>query len=338
VSDSFDADARERELRDEAESWDTGAPVPAEPGDIPVIDVRSFLAAPEGPGRATTTAAAVRSACEEVGFFQLIGHGVDKQLVNDAFAAARSFHDLNDASKEAIAMDRPGATLPGVGYLRIGERLLPRRSVGNLNEAFLIKGEAGVGFEDNAWPDPAAVPGFRQAIEAYAIAISGLAQRLVPLYALALELPSTFFDGAFVDPFWRLRLTRYPGVRTTRPAGAFGIAPHVDTTFFTLLRQDGPGLTIYSTARDAWMTAPVIEEAFVVNTGELLRQWSNDRFLSVRHFADNPSTEPRHSLPFFFNANADHVMHPVPTCVSAANPARYAPVSYRQSQASAQGE
>lgn len=329
MSGSFDADARERELREQAESWDTSAPVPAEPGDIPVIDLGD---------PADAIAAALRDACERVGFFQLIGHGVDEARVDAAFAAARVFHALDDEVKESIALDRPDCPVGGVGYLRVGERMLPRRAVGNVNEAFLVKRDVGVDLDANQWLPEDRLPGFRSAVAAYAEAVDDLARRLVPFFARALDLPGDHFDDAFADPFWRLRLTHYPGAATPRPEGAYGIAPHVDTTFFTLLRQDASGLTIYSTPRDAWITVPVIAGAYVVNTGELLRQWSNDRFLSVRHFADNASGDSRYSIPFFFNANADHVMEPLPTCIGPDNPPRYAPVSYRQSQAAVQGE
>ena len=89
---------------------------------------------------------------------------------------------------------------------------------------------------------------------------------------------------------------------------------------------------------DEWIVVPVVPDAFVVNCGELLRHWSNDRFLSARHFVDNPGSSSRYSIPFFFNANADHVMQPLASCFGPGNPLRYPPVSYRQSQAAAQGE
>lgn len=329
MSGSFDADARERELREQAEGWDTSGPVPAAADEIPVVD----LAAP-----IDTVVVALRDACETVGFFHLVGHGVDEHLVEATFAAARAFHALDPAIKEAIALDRAGWPVGGVGYLRVGERMLPRRAVGNVNEAFLVKHDTGVDLDANQWPPEDALPGFRAVVAAYAETVEGLARGLVPFFARALDLPADHFDEAFADPFWRLRLTHYPGVTTPRPEGAHGIAPHVDTTFFTLLRQDAPGLTIHSTPRDAWITVPRMANAYVVNTGELLRQWSNDRFLSVRHFADNATTGSRYSIPFFFNANADHVMEPLPTCVGPDNPPRYPPVSYRRSQAAVQGE
>lgn len=338
MSDPFDPVAREHALRAEAEQWDTSQPIAAAPEDIPVIDVGPWFTHGQ---QADLDAAAsrLRLAAEEVGFHQLVGHGIERDRIDRIFAATHAFHALPSATKETIAMDRPGWPLGGVGYLRLGERKLPRRAQGNANEAFLLKSDMGVDLDDNQWLAESDLPGFRAEVAAYADAISELAMRLLPLYAVALELPPDHFDEAFHDPFWRLRLTHYPPAEArVDDDDAYGIAPHVDTTFFTLLLQDGPGLTIYSAARSRWITVPVVADAFVVNSGELLRQWSNDRFLSTRHFADNPGPGSRYSIPFFFNANADHVMETFPTCHGPDNPPRYAPVSYRQSQAAVQGE
>ena len=334
MSDSFDPAAREAELRSESESWDTSAPAPAGDGDIPIIDVARWFAT-DDPVDLATVAAELRTASEEVGFFQLTGHGFDALLMDGAFEANRAVHALSPDHKESIAMDRPGWPVGGVGHMGVGNRKLPARAAGNRNEAFLIKHGGEIEFNDNQWLDEAALPGFRATVEAYAHAVRALAYRLVTIYAVALELEADYFDAAFEDPFFRLRFSHYPAKDDTE---AFGIAPHVDTTFFTLLRHDGPGLTIFHAPRQEWIVAPVVADAFVVNGGELLRQWSNDRFRSARHYANNLSDRSRYSIPFFFNADADYVMETLPTCHGPDNPVRYAPVSYRQSQAAAQGE
>ena len=97
------------------------------------------------------------------------------------------------------------------------------------------------------------------------------------------------------------------------PADEFGIAPHVDTTFFTLLAQDTEGLTIRLSDAGVGAACRCGRAALVVNTGELLKQWSNDRFVSVKHFVP-PHQGPadRYSIPFFFNANADWPMRAAP--------------------------
>ncbi len=334
---NFDAVAKEKELLAAANQWDTSSPVQARPGDVPIIDVGPYLQTGSANDR-SAIADELRRASQEVGFHQVVGHGISADQQQQILAATGRFHALALADKRQILMDRPGWPTGGMGYLPLHERKLPRRAVGNANEAFLIKTDHHLSFDDNQWP--ADLPGFRETVESYATAIAALAQSLLPLYAVALDLAPDFFAEAFVDPFWRLRLTHYPGVdEHPDPAdGAFGIAPHVDTTFFTLLLQDGPGLTIYSHQRNEWISVPVIDGALVVNSGELLRQWSNDRFLSTRHFANNVAPTSRYSVPFFFNANADFPMECLPSCHGPDNPPKYPTISYNQSQAVVQGE
>ncbi len=337
VANSFDAEQRERELKAESAAWDTSVPVPASDGDIPTINVEPYFARPT-PAGLQRIAAQLRDASQDVGFYQLVGHGVTIEQEQEILAETRRFHSLPIETKTTIRMDRPDWPVGGVGYLPMGERKLPRRDRGNLNEAFLIKSDRQLGFDDNQWLLEDQLPGFRQAVERYANGITDLALRLLPLYAVALDLEPGYFGPAFTHPFWRLRLTHYPPQTPSERSDAFGIAPHVDTTFFTLLLQDGPGLTIFSHARQQWLSVPVVPGALVVNTGELLRQWSNDRFLSTRHFANNAANTDRYSVPFFFNANADYPMECLPSCHSPDNPPRYPTISYLESQAVVQGE
>lgn len=333
---TFDPAAKERALQQESASWDTAAPVAAKPGDVPTVDVAPYFASGT-PSDLQAAAEALRSASEEVGFHQLVGHGIARTETDAILAETRRFHALPLATKQSILMDRADWPLRGVGYMPVGERKLPRREKGNINEAFLLKSDRTIGFDDNQWLPEDVLPGFRGAVEAYARSISALALRLLPVYAAALELEPEFFGPGFEHPFWRLRMTHYPP--TGAPAGdEFGIAPHVDTTFFTLLLQDAPGLTIYSHRREQWVSVPVVEDAFVVNSGELLRQWSNDRFLSTRHFANNAGTKDRYAVPFFFNATADYPMECLPSCHGPGNPPKYPTISYLESQGVVQGE
>lgn len=335
--DTFDPEAKERELVAEANAWDISNPAEPEPDDIPVVDVGPYFTTGSS-ADLDTAAAALRRACEQVGFYQLVGHQLPEQLIADTFEWAQTFHALDLAAKQKINLDNPDWPVPTVGYMPVGERRLPRRAKGNLNEAFLLKGDRDIDFDDNQWLPESDLPGFRAATERYARAVSDLAIRLLPVYAVALDLQPDFFEPAFRTPFWRLRFTHYPAAES-KDDDEFGIAPHVDTTFFTLLLQDSPGLTIHSAKRGEWIKAPVVEGAFVVNSGELLKQWSNDRFLSTRHFANNPTpSESRYSIPFFFNATADYPMACLPSCHDEHNPPKYPTISYLESQAVVQGE
>ena len=334
---AFDPHSKEAELRSEAASWDTSQAQDAQQGDIPVIDLREYFSNPDA-RTLEPVATQLREACETVGFFSIVGHQVEREQIAAMFSMARQFHALPLELKQSIAMDRADWPVGGVGYLPVSHRKLPARTKGNLNEAFIVKCDHKLGMADNQWPDASNLPGFRQVVQAYAVTLEALGKRLLPIFASALEMQPDFFDEAFVQPLYRLRMTHYPAL-ADRPADEYGIAPHVDTTFCTILAQDRPGLTIFSERRQQWIRAPLLANAFIVNTGELLRNWSNDRFISVKHFANNNTgSEPRYSIPFFLNANSDYRMSCIPSCCGPDNPAKYPPISYAESQAVVQGE
>ena len=335
--DSFDAQAKERELRNESEQWDTSEPEEARADDIPVIDLHDYFTSSSDEAL-NKVAQELRVACEETGFISIIGHQITAEELDSTFEQVRKFHALPVETKKQILMDRPDWPVGGMGYLPLKNRKLPARQTGNVNEAFIVKCDDQLTMNDNQWPDEESVPGYRQCVEQYAQKMVQLGKRMLPIYARALDMPADFFNDAFVDPLFRLRMTHYPPVEQSAD-NAFGIAPHVDTSFFTILAQDQPGLTVFSERRKVWVKAPVVKNAFVVNTGELLKQWTNDRFLSTRHFANNNTgNASRYSIPFFFNANPHYVMSCVPSCCDDNNPAKYPPISYSQSQGVVQGE
>lgn len=333
----FDPGAKEQQLRSESEQWDTSKPEDARPDDIPTIDLEAYFTT--GADEDLTLAAEqLRIACEETGFFSIIGHQVSNDDLSKTFEQVRQFHAMPIERKNQILMDRSDWPVGGMGYLPLKNRKLPARQTGNVNEAFIIKCDDTLGMDDNQWPEAEWLPEFRAQVERYAQQMVTLGKRMLPVYARALDMPDDFFQEAFNNPLFRLRMTHYPAVESD-PENAFGIAPHVDTSFCTILAQDRPGLTVFSERRKVWVKAPVVKDSFIVNTGELLKQWTNDRFLSTRHFANNNTgSESRYSIPFFFNANPHHVMSCISSCCSDDNPARYPAISYAQSQAVAQGE
>ena len=162
------------------------------------------------------------------------------------------------------------------------------------------------------------MPGFREACLAYSAALEKLAVSLVPLYALALDLPETYFDEAFARPMFKLRMTHYPPQEAVD--NEFGLAPHTDTSFMTLLAPNKvPGLSIRLPS-GRWIDAPPIEGAFLVNGGDMLRRWTNDRFLATPHRVINRTGAERYAIPFFFDCWAEHLMTCLPTCTNPGNP------------------
>jgi isopenicillin N synthase-like dioxygenase len=301
---------------------------------IPVLDLAPLLAGEAGAQE--RLGAELRRAFTEVGFYFVRNHGVPDALVEAAFTAARRFHDQPLDAKLAMPFNEHN-----IGYLPMRGATTRMNSLGtvyrpNANEAVFFKRERPADHPDvvagrrfrgmNQWPKD--LPGFREAVLDYASALEGLGLRLVPLYAVALGLAPDFFADKFHEPMFTLRMTHYPQQDPVGGEEEWGLAPHSDTSFMTILAQNRvPGLSL-RLPDGTWVDAPAPEGAFLVNGGMMLRRWSNERFLATPHRVTNRSGQERYAIPFFLDADYDAVIAPLPTCVDAEHPAKYPPFTY----------
>ena len=332
-------------LQAEAEAWAAPSDISGLAGvserDLPVIDLRGL----DDPAQRSKIAAKVQDACSRTGFMYVVNHGLE-DVIDQGYAAARAAHSLPNEKKAVFQK--------GVGFLRTENRILPARALPNYNESFVIKRELSdtprnASLDDVPWPGSTEKfdgAQFQQTVRRLLAGYEDLAMRLLPIYARALDVSDDYFTPLFSpSPVLRMRLAFYD--RT--PPGNFGINPHVDTSFFTLLAStDFRGLVLFSKQKNAWLRATkdvrdddgtLVRNPLVVNTGQILAQLSNDHWPATRHFAINPSpTESRISLPFFFNADARAPLAVLPSCTSPDDPPKYPTLSYLESQAVAQGE
>jgi isopenicillin N synthase-like dioxygenase len=150
---------------------------------------------------------------------------------------------------------------------------------------------------------------------------------LLPLYATALDLDPGFFTPLFAPPMFTLRMSHYPRHEGT-DENEFGLAPHSDTSFMTLLAQNKvPGLSI-RLPNGTWVDAPALPGSFLVNGGDMLRRWTNERFLATPHRVINRSGQERYAIPFFFDCAYTTRMECLPTCTAPGNPPRHEPITY----------
>jgi isopenicillin N synthase-like dioxygenase len=299
--------------------------------EISVLDLAPYLAGQSGARE--RIGKQLCHALENIGFYFIKGHGVPQSLCDAVFAETARFHAQPLDRKLQLRRNRNN-----VGYLpmsRSADRNAPIKP--NVNEAFFLKRDLPTDHPDvlaqkrfrgtNIWPDD--LPGFRETVVAYCDALEALVKKMMPLYAVALDLHADYFDEAFADPQYTLRMTHYPHVEC--PADdEFGIAPHSDTSFLTLLAQNRvPGLSL-RTRDGRWIDAPALDGHFLVNGGDMLRRWTNDRFLATPHRASNRSLGARYAIPFFVDCNIDWPMECLSTCVDAARPARYSRFTYAE--------
>ncbi|HEV2301085.1 MAG TPA: 2-oxoglutarate and iron-dependent oxygenase domain-containing protein [Stellaceae bacterium] len=302
---------------------------------IPVIDV-----ADRG-GALATVARQVREALTTIGFFVLTGHGVPAALIERTFAEARRFHLLPMEKKLALKLNEHinGYMVMGCYAVRTSE--INDNDKGDLNEAFFIKRErapddplarSGRRFVGpNQWPQESDLPGFRAHVLDFVEAMDGFARRFLPAVAVALDLAPGWFDEAFSDSQFTFRMSHYPPL--VAEANQFGIAPHTDSNFMTFLAQtEVPGLQVRAPSGD-WLEVPYVPLSFAVNSGDMLRRWSNGRFKSTPHRALPPVGRDRYAIPFFLGPRFDQRIECLPSCTGPGNPPRWQPITYADWQA-----
>src|SRR5262245_53150260 len=301
---------------------------------IPLIDVGPAFRGE--PGAVEAVAGAIRSACENVGFFYLAGHGVPQALIDDAFAASREFHAMPLESKTGLNINESN-----IGYLAVNQSMQRHSTVHKAsppicNEGLFLSHDRGADPPDvlagvplrgrNQWP--AGHDRMRTTMVRYFETLSGLGERLLPVLARALELPAGHFAPFFADEAHiNLRFLHYPP-RDTADDEQFGQGPHTDNSFLTILaREDGPGLAVRLPSGE-WLAPPVIPGTFLVNLGNVMKRWSNDRFRSTPHGVLNDSGRDRYSIAFFYSPNPAAVIECLPSCVGPDRPPAYAPAVY----------
>jgi isopenicillin N synthase-like dioxygenase len=285
----------------------------------------------------------MRRACEELGFFRIPLDSIDRSIADRAWEEATAFFALPIEDKSAIAFPEPGYPY---GYSRFGFETLAK-STGDtagqpdLKESLSVGPDCSTSVVEEAsgaaagagatwirspslWPEQ--LPGLRPAWEAYFQALSEVAGELMSVMALALDLPADYFEAMIDRPITSMRAINYPELPTPPPQGALRAGAHSDYGTLTILRTDDvAGLEIQQ--RDgAWAAVSNEADTFVVNLGDSIAQWTNDRWRSTVHRVALTSTEQRQSFAFFHMANWDAEIECLPTCGSADEEPRHNPV------------
>lgn len=287
---------------------------------IPILDLDPLLAGE--PGAVDDLGAQLRFALENVGFFFVTNHGVPWDQVRAVYSQAARLHALPIEQLEQIHMDKEHG-----GWLELGGGTSYASDIAgdvrrpNMNKAYFVHRN---GYRmGNQWPE---LDGFKTTIDAYMDAVEALAQRLLPVLAASLELPHDWFAPHFDQPSCTLRMSHYPVM--DYEDNEWGLAPHTDSSIFTFLpANDVPGLEIRPAGHD-WIEPPPVSQSYLINSGDMLKRWTNQRFMSTAHRARNASATDRYAMPFFFGARDDALVEALPTCVSTDRPALHDPITY----------
>ncbi|MEV6071421.1 2-oxoglutarate and iron-dependent oxygenase domain-containing protein [Nocardia sp. NPDC052001] len=303
---------------------------------VPIIDISGF-----GDGDAAERARIadhIDSAATEVGFMQIVGHGIPEQVCAGLVEAMDTLFGLPMAQKRACiapAGVNRGYTAPKTERLSYS---LGVYSPDDLFEAFNI-GVQAADFPDIALPPehypaniwPAGQQRLRAQIEDWFTHAAQVARTMTRIFAVALGLPEEFFAPYQDHTMDVFRMNNYqlpPNDAVVEP-GQLGMGAHTDYGILTILWADAVrGLQILDTD-GVWHDVTPAPGALLVNLGDLLARWTNDRWISTLHRVLAPIGEDgrlyrRRSAAYFHDGNYDAVIDTLPGCTS---PARYAPIT-----------
>jgi isopenicillin N synthase-like dioxygenase len=301
---------------------------------IPVIDIAPFSS--RDPMDRRRVARAWDEAFSTIGFATIAGHGVSERLATEVHEISRIFFDR--PLPEKMALRGP----PGLGYeafqaAKLGQSKDGGAAPADLVEALMIQGpewdrlgRVPPDSPANLWPGKPAR--FRETIGRYVAETFALGQTLMRISALALGLEEGFFGPYYDRMMHNLRLAWYPDQTQSPLAGQFRNGPHTDFTGFTILRQDdAPGGLQVLSPETEWVDVRPVPGTLVINSGDLLQRWTNDRWRSNLHRVVNPDrsltgSTARLSIVIFTGPNPDAIVECLPTCTGPGNPPRHEPV------------
>lgn len=301
---------------------------------LPVVDVSGLSSS--RPEARQAVGAALRQACLDKGFFYCAGHGIPDGLIDAVFAETRA---LFDQPLEAKMRVEKSLSKCNRGYEVLGGQTLQPGAPPDRKEGYYIGLDLA---EDdprvaagrfnrgpNQWP--ADLPGFRPVMRAYFAAMQDLGERLMRGIGLSLDLPEDAFEAFCRDPLAILRLLHYPPRRPDAAEGEQGAGAHTDFGGLTLLLQDDRGgLQVYDQATESWIHAAPVPGTFVVNLGDMIARWTNDRYRSTLHRVINTSGRERCSVPFFYSGNPDFEVRCIPGCLDPGETPKYPPVTIEE--------
>lgn len=310
---------------------------------VPTVDISAYVGSGTAPQRAAV-ARAMDEACSTVGFVQVVGHGVPAPVLDALSDALDEFFLLPLETKKAHRADpgvNRGYSPPKSERLSLSLGVEAASAMNDFFEAYNV-GTAASDFPgldldaalypENAWPE-ADAPGFEGAVTAYARQAARVARTLTRVFADALDLEPDRFAASTGHSVDTLRMNHYalPPGEVTLDGDLTGMGEHTDFGIVTVLWADRvAGLQVLD-GDGAWHDVLPAEGALLVNLGDLMARWTNERWTSTLHRVKPPVVDGaivrRRSVAYFHDGDADAVVAPLATCVADGEEPLYPPVT-----------
>ena len=303
---------------------------------IPSIDLGAFNKN-DGHSR-NKTGVLVDEICREIGFLKITNHEIPIDTIENAWNAATEFFALSERQKNIYRPINPRSPR---GYFPMqSETLTKSRGImtpPDLKEAFSSGPLSQISnqgddydffYGKNIWPEKPRY--FKNAWIKYYQSMELLSLQIMRLFAVALNLDQFFFDNYYTHHISALRTLNYPAIKFDHLPDQERAGAHTDYGSLTILLPDPKigGLEVkYKNGK--WLPINPEENTFIINIGDMMARWTNDRWVSTLHRVTSPNkikqtlTEKRQSIAYFQNPNFDAEIKCLPTCIQSDNEEKY---------------
>jgi isopenicillin N synthase-like dioxygenase len=308
---------------------------------IPAVDISAWVSHASSDERAAVITA-IDAACSDVGFIQILGHGIPAAVTDGLATAMDDFfaQDL-EVKKRSIAPKgtNRGYTPPKAESLSLSLGVESATRMNDFFEAFNVGLAASdfphldlpsAEYAENTWPD---VAGYRERVEAYFAEAGRVARTLTDIFAAALGLPDDFFDSYTDHSIDVLRMNNYalPPGSVNLDGDLIGMSEHTDFGIVTVLWADQvKGLQVLG-ADGSWNDVSPADDALLINLGDLTARWTNERWMSTLHRVKPPIVDGtiarRRSAAYFHDGNADATITAIPSTIEPGGTAIYPPTT-----------
>ncbi|APE35860.1 2OG-Fe(II) oxygenase [Nocardia mangyaensis] len=312
--------------------------------NVPVIDISAYVDPQSTAAQRAEVARALDEAATTVGFMQIVGHGVPAAAVEGLTEAFDAFYALPLGVKKSYmprAGENRGYSPPKSESLSMSLGVANANQMNDYFEAFTV----GAGrssypqrlnlpessYPENLWPDDV-VPAFRPGVEEWFGHARDVSRKLLRGFTDGLGLPTDYFDDLVDHSIDVLNLNNYalPEGEIELAGELTGMGAHTDFGILTILWADQvPGLQILD-PDGVWQDVQPADGALIVNLGDAMARWTNDRWVSTIHRVDPPIVDGRiirrRSAAFFFDGNFDAVIETLPGCARTDRP-EYSPIT-----------
>ena len=293
---------------------------------VPIIDIADLVS----DSSSITAKPAIKEialACQEWGFFQIINHGIPADLIEKVWYQTRAMFALPIDKKMSVLRSKDNPW--GFYHNELTKNQRDKKEVFD----FTREGIDPIYGKSNRWPQN--LETFKTIMQQYFDACTELSLTLLEAFCIGINLPADYMRADFeFNHTGFMRLNYYPVKDPMadsdidhQPVADLGIHNHTDAGALTVLLQDDvSGLQVYKNG--FWHTIQPVPAAIVVNTGDMMQVWSNDKYQAPIHRVLAMEIKDRYSLPFFFNPAATCKVSPLPTVVSDQQPNRYHPIEW----------